>query len=135
MPRAQQNRSLGLAPFSLTGANRVILTSLRGRPAQEQYSLVLLQQLSTSSKLGGRLIPVTSCHAANPHGGGGSREGRMPKGSMLKERGGVWAFEDQAGVKTKQASQELPEDILMCYNSLQLLAFFLKYNYSSSASL
>lgn len=74
---------------------------------------------------------MTSCHAANPLGGGGGR----PKGRMLKESGGVGAFEDQAGVKTKQASQDLSEDILMPYNSLQPFASFLKYNYSSSAPL
>lgn len=79
-----RSRSLGLAPFSLTAANRVILTSLWGRQAAEVYGLVLQQQLSTRSKLGCRVIPVIPI--VSP-----VLVGPVPKGRMLEESGWEWS--------------------------------------------
>lgn len=121
-----RSRSLGLAPLSLTAANRVILTSLRGRQAPEEHGLVLQQQLSTWSKLGCWAVPVISILSPVLLG---------PVPGCWKRVDGDGAVEDQAGMTARLGSQYLLKDILICSDFLQSFALFLKHNYSSSATL
>lgn len=93
----RRSRSLGLAPFSLTGANRVILSSLQGRQVLEVYRLVL-QQLSTWSKLGCWVLQVTSHHTASTGGG------KCLKPGCWKRVRGDRNFKDQMGMKAKYRS-------------------------------
>lgn len=100
-----RSRSLGLAPFSLTGANRVILTSLRGRQAPEPHRLVLQRQLSTWSKLGCRVVPVTSHHAASPGGEHAQRQdaGRGEVGTELLRTKQAWKQSREAKISSRMS--------------------------------